>query len=178
MTESDLWGLLQKKDSTALEVLQQRYTPLIRYIIAPILPDERDREECLNDIFLRIWDRIGQFDPAKGNWTPWLSALARNAAIDRARRSTHPAEELTHTSAAPDPDPEQTLLRQERQAALRAALQQLRTDDRALFYRKYYYRQSTAQIAAELGTTVRAVEGRLYRIKTKLRRELGGDNDD
>jgi RNA polymerase sigma-70 factor (ECF subfamily) len=44
-----------------------------------------------------------------------------------------------------------------------------------LFYRKYYYRQSTAQIAAELGMTQRSVEGRLYRIKQKLRKRLGGD---
>ena len=32
------------------------------------------------------------------------------------------------------------------------------------------------QIAAELGTTERAVEGRLYRIKKALRKALGGDD--
>lgn len=37
--------------------------------------------------------------------------------------------------------------------------------DRLLVYRKYYYLQSTAQIAAELGLSPRAVEGRLYRLK-------------
>lgn len=47
--------------------------------------------------------------------------------------------------------------------------------DRALLYRKYYYLQSTAQIAAELGMTARAVEGRLYRLKKQLRRMLGGE---
>ena len=35
---------------------------------------------------------------------------------------------------------------------------------------------TTAQIAAELGTTERAVEGRLYRIKKALRKALGGDD--
>ena len=56
------------------------------------------------------------------------------------------------------------------------ALTALPQRDRLLFYRKYYYRQSTAQIAAELGTTERAVEGRLYRIKKALRKALGGDD--
>ena len=51
----------------------------------------------------------------------------------------------------------------------------LPSDERALFYRKYWYRQPTAQIAAELGLSPRAVEGRLYRIRQKLRQELGGD---
>ena len=45
----------------------------------------------------------------------------------------------------------------------------------SMFYRKYYYLQSTAQIASELGMTVRAVEGRLYRLKKQLRRMLGGE---
>ena len=47
--------------------------------------------------------------------------------------------------------------------------------DRNLFLRKYYYYQSTAQMAAELGLTVRGVEGRLYRIRKHLQKELGGD---
>ena len=38
----------------------------------------------------------------------------------------------------------------------------------------YYYYQPTAQIAAELGLTVRAVEGKLYRIRKHLQSELGG----
>lgn len=35
--------------------------------------------------------------------------------------------------------------------------------------------QSTAQIAAELGMTERAVEGKLYRLKKGLREQLGGE---
>ena len=54
----------------------------------------------------------------------------------------------------------------------------IRDRDRALFYRKYYYYQSTAQMAAGLGLTERAVEGRLYRIRKRLQKELGGDDHD
>lgn len=58
-----------------------------------------------------------------------------------------------------------------------AALAQLSTAEQALFYRKYYYLQPTSQIASELGTTERAVEGRLYRLKKRLRGMLGGELD-
>ena len=34
--------------------------------------------------------------------------------------------------------------------------------------------QSTAQIAREMGITERAVEGKLYRIKKKIRKQMGG----
>ena len=57
----------------------------------------------------------------------------------------------------------------------REIVELLSKPDRALFYRKYYYRQPTAQIAAELGMSERAVEGRLYRLKKQLRRLLGGE---
>ena len=46
--------------------------------------------------------------------------------------------------------------------------------DQILFWRKYYYLQSTRQIAAELGMTGRAVEGKLYRLRKKLQTNLEG----
>ena len=167
-------GLVHRHDD-ALDQLRLHYGPLIRYIIHPILPDTQDREEVFNDILIRVWDRIAQFDPECGSWTNWLSTIARNAAIDRVRRNPPDSAELTETIPAPNSNPEQELLRKERQRELYAALNSLDTSDKALFYRKYYYRQSTAQIAAECGTTQRAIEGRLYRIKRKLRKQLGGD---
>ena len=86
-------------------------------------------------------------------------------------------EELDPALPSPEPLPEEALLRKERQAELTAALNRLSRTERLLFYRKYYYRQSTAQIASELGMSARAVEGRLYRVKTRLRAMLGGKND-
>ena len=67
------------------------------------------------------------------------------------------------------------MLRKERHDTLLEALASLKKSDRILFYRKYYYRQPAAQIAAELGLTERAVEGRLYRIKQKLKNLLEGE---
>lgn len=64
---------------------------------------------------------------------------------------------------------------QERKTALQAALGQPSAGERLLFYRKYCYLRSTAQIALELGLTVRAVEGRLYRLKRQLWKLPGGD---
>ena len=54
-------------------------------------------------------------------------------------------------------------------------MDQLSSKEKVLFYRKYYYLQSTAQIARELGISQRAVEGKLYRLKKRLRKLLGGE---
>ena len=175
MNQAELIDDLIKRTDGSLELLKLHYGPLIRYVIAPILSDSRDREEVFSDVLIRVWDRVDQFDPKHGSWANWISTIARNAAIDRARRNPSTGAELTETIPAPNSDPEQELLRMERQKALHMALNSLESSDKALFYRKYYYRQSTAQIAAEYGTTERAIEGRLYRIKRKLRKVLGGE---
>ena len=74
------------------------------------------------------------------------------------------------------PSAEDEVLRRERQQRLYRAVAQLQGLERQLFFRKYYYGQSTAQIAAELGLTERSVEGRLYRLRGKLRRLMGGED--
>ena len=133
MHEQEVLALLRAGDERGAEALLRHYAPLMRYIIAPIVPDAQDREECLSDAALRVWEKFGTYDPARGSWTAWLTALTRNTALNRARKKSGGSEELSGD-------------------------------------------QSTAQIAAELGTTERAVEGRLYRIKKALRKALGGDD--
>lgn len=177
MAEEQLILWIRQRDQQGMDALLQHYGPLMQYIISPILPNPQDREECLSEAAMKVWDTIDAYDPQKGGWRAWLTALTRNTALNHARnnRRAGQGEPLSPDLAAPAPTPEEALLRQERQEEVRRALRDLLPKERALFYRKYYYRQSTAQIAAELGLTPRGVEGRLYRIKARLRRQLGGD---
>jgi len=174
MGEKEIIQLVRDRDQLGMEELLLHFGPLMRYIIGPILSDPRDREECLSETAMRVWDKIDRFDPEKGSWTAWLTALTRNAALNRARKQTGEAGALAEDVPSPEPGPEEALLRRERLGELRRAINGLPPRDQALLYRKYYYRQSTDQIARELGTTPRAVEGRLYRLKQKLKTRLGG----
>ncbi len=176
MQENTVERLLLEKNEQGMDALLLHYGPLMRYIIAPILQNPQDREDCLSEVSMRVWEKIGQFDGEKGSFRAWLTAITRNTALNHARRASgSSAEELSESTPSPDPTPEETLLKKERQEALKTALSRLSYKDRLLFYRKYYYRQSTAQIAAELGMTERAVEGKLYRVKKQLRKSLGGE---
>ena len=176
MDNTELIQAMKKRELGALDRFQTTFTPLLRYIIAPLLSDERDREECLSDVMLRAWEAIDSYDPSRATFTTWLSALARNTALNRRRSS-----ERRRENGPPDEDipastdsPEQTVLKEEAARAVWDAVGRLDRRDRELFLRKYYYYQSTAQIAAELGLTVRGVEGRLYRVRKRLQNELGG----
>ena len=164
---------LQQGDREALEPLLAHYEGMLRYIVSGVLSDPHRQEDCLAEVRLKLWEKREQYDPERSSPATWL---CRNAAVDHLRSAQrHSAEALDETRPDPAPGPEEQLLRKERAERLERALASLSSRDRALFYRKYYYLQSTARIAAELGLTPRAVEGRLYRIRKGLQNKLGGD---
>ncbi len=174
MDEKTIVELLKTKDEKGLEAFLCRYGALIRYIALPVLPDERDAEEAVSQISLLVWKNIAFFDDKKGSFTAWLTAISRNTALNLARKNKNTPLFLEDEKIPSDSTPEEELLKKERRELITNALSLLSEKDRALFYRKYYYLQSTAQIARELSLTERAVEGRLYRIKKRLQKILGG----
>lgn len=177
MKRPDVLPLLQQHDPQGLHEFQIQYGPLMRYIIAPILRDPREQEECLSDISMLVWEKIDLYDAQRGNFKTWLTVLTRNTALNRARKINQmpPHEELTPDIASTEDGPEEHVLKKEQATALQAALHTLSKSEQILFYRKYYYLQSTAQIAAELEMSERAVEGRLYRLKKRLQQYLRRD---
>ena len=178
MDDLELVGRLKRGEQTGVDELLRRHGPMLRYIIRGILEDHQDQEECLADVTMLVWERAGRYDASRGSFAAWLSALTRNAALNRKRgalRRERGQEEMRESLADPAPGPEESLLRKERALRLQKAVEKLRGEEQTLFYRKYYYLQSTAQMAAELGLSQRAVEGRLRRLRSRLRKELGGD---
>ena len=179
MQESDIIEMLRKQSPDGAAELISHYGPLMKYVIRPIVANEQDREECLSEAVMRILDKIHLYDEQRGSWTAWITAVTRSVALNKCRSSATSYEEVELTAETPSPEstPEERILRRERQRELKNAVDQLSQKDRMVFYRKYYYLQTTAQIASEIGMTERAVEGRLYRIKKRLRKLLGGDGN-
>lgn len=180
MDDREIVNFIRLRNQEGVKELLRSYGSLIRYVVSPVLTDEQDREDCVSEITMRIWEKIDLYDEEKGSFKGWITAVSRNSAINFNRKSKNDSsiEEIEEHVASGEPTPEEILILQERKAALLTAINELSSMDRELFYRKYYYLQLTEQIASELSMTVRAVEGRLYRIKKKLRRELGGEENE
>ena len=174
----DLLAGLKHGDQGAFETLLVRYNGMMAYIVRGILSGPQETEECLAQIRAKLWEKLSGYQEDRASPAAWITAICRNAAYDRLRtlqRQTEQTASLEDWMPDPAPSPEDLVLRQERRERLKKALNALRDSDRRLFYRKYYYLQSTAQIAAELGLSQRAVEGRLYRVRARLQKLLGGD---
>ena len=179
MREAEILDLIRSQDDSGMEELLKHYGPLMRYIIKPILHDSHDIEDCLSETAMRIWENFDTYDENKGSFAAWVTAITRNTALNMIRRKNrHPESEIEEEMESTELTPEEIVLREERQRELKQALDMLSQKERNLFYRKYYYLQSTEKIAAEMGMTIRSVEGKLYRIKKKLRKMMGGDEDE
>ena len=171
--DCDLIDRLKTDPEEGVVLLLAQYEGMLRYIARGVLRDERDAEECLSDICLRVCERIGQYDSSRGSFSTWLTAVARNTALNMLRRRQE--SESLPEQLADIQTPEEMLLRQERAAELYREIKRLKEGERELLYRRFYYLQSTAQIAAELGLSERSVEGRIYRLRRKLQKRLGGE---
>jgi RNA polymerase sigma-70 factor (ECF subfamily) len=74
---------VQAKNGDALAILFDRYQGVVRGVALRILRDEAESEDVLQNIFLEIYQRAGQFDPARGKFIVWLLQYAYHRSIRR-----------------------------------------------------------------------------------------------
>ena len=132
MDDISLMDRIASGDDAALQTLLRRHGALLRYVIAPILPDARDREECLADVSVKLWQTAGSFDGTKGSLRGWLTVLTRNCALNRAR-GLRPETALTDDMPHGAGSAEDALLRQERSRLLARAVKSLTDGEQTLF---------------------------------------------
>jgi len=80
-----LISLLKKRERQGLAYLYDHYSAALFGVITRIVTNKDQAEEVLQDVFLKIWDRIDQYDPERGRLFTWMLNIARNQAIDKTR---------------------------------------------------------------------------------------------
>jgi RNA polymerase sigma-70 factor (ECF subfamily) len=83
--EKTLVARLRSKDKSALEYLYNHYSGALYGVISRVIKKEEVAEEVLQDVFLKIWDKIYNYDPERGKLFTWMLNIARNQAIDKTR---------------------------------------------------------------------------------------------
>ena len=58
MEDREIINLYFSRDESAISATDSKYGALCRKIIKNILSSDHDAEECLNDLYLSIWNKI------------------------------------------------------------------------------------------------------------------------
>ena len=165
---------LRKQKEDALEYIIDQYMPLVKTITIKILHNKKraDIDECVNDVFLSVWENSKQFKGDQEDFKKWIGMIAKYKAIDLYRRA-----EKQQTIEQPDIllnekagllQTEQQIMRKEDKNEILFALSEFSELDRHVFIMKYYLELSNSEIADSLGITKAAVDNRLYRGKKAL----------
>ncbi len=84
-SEEELVLLLQDGSKAAFSYLYRQYSAVLYGIINKVVYDEQTAQDVLQDVFVKIWTNIDQYNPQKGRIYTWMLNIARNAAIDKLR---------------------------------------------------------------------------------------------
>jgi RNA polymerase sigma-70 factor, ECF subfamily len=178
-TDEALVARFAAGDLTAFSLLYDRYQRPV-YVMAAHLLGAAEAEEIVQDVFLRLWRHVDQFDESRGRFAPWFMTIARHETLAQLRRHTRERrlaliEDVDRLlAAAPDPtiDVEEEAWRRERGDVVLRALQDLPTEQRRVLVLAYFGEMSQSTIAHALGWPLGTVKKRVRLGLQKLRQAL------
>jgi RNA polymerase sigma-70 factor, ECF subfamily len=84
-SDEELMEELRQGHSSALSVLFDRHYRLVFSVALRILRDHGEAEDLMQEVFLEIFQKIDQFDPAKGSAKTWILQYAYHRSLNRQR---------------------------------------------------------------------------------------------
>jgi RNA polymerase sigma-70 factor, ECF subfamily len=171
----DLTHLLSRiaaRDAAAFAALYKQTSAKLYGVVARILTRGDAAADVLQEAYVRIWEKAGDFDPVKGSALAWMATIARNRALDEVRRVRPGSLEDQPESfepAADDVDPLAARERSEGLAALIDCLQRLDEEKRAIVLLAYYRGLSREALAKRFGRPVPTIKTWLHRSLAQLR---------
>ena len=174
MTHHDEQRLIRKVlegDAEAFAPLVERYSRPIFALVVGIVGQREEAEELTQDIFLKAYTHLASYG-SRSAFSTWLYRIACNTALTAAKRRQRRfalfdfgrAERLPELSD----DGELTELSEAQEQALRAALDRLEADERALIQLHYYENRPLSECGEILSLTESNTKVRLHRIRKKL----------
>lgn len=88
-SDAEVAGLLAacaRQDRVAFQRLYDQTAPQLLACLMRILRQRALAEDALQDVFVQVWNRAGQYEAGRGSAWGWLVAIARYRAIDLRRR--------------------------------------------------------------------------------------------
>jgi len=165
---------LRKKDRSAFEYLYDHYSGALLGVISRIIKREEVADEVLQDVFMKIWDRIETYDASKGRLFTWMLNIARNQAIDRTRSKEYRKDKKTGDieDYVNRIDHEEYVEQNVEAIGLKELLNALPEDQRFIIQQHYLKGYTQAEISEEFNLPLGTVKTRMRLAMMELRNLL------
>jgi RNA polymerase sigma-70 factor (ECF subfamily) len=164
-----LIGRIATGDRLAMQVLFARHHVRVYRFVLRLVRDESVAEDLISEVFLDVWRQAGRFE-GRSQVSTWLLAIARFKALSALRR--RPDEELDDETAEaiedPSDDPEVTLDKKDKSAAIRKCLEKLSAEHREIIDLVYYHEKSVEEVAQIVGIPENTVKTRMFYARKRL----------
>lgn len=175
---------IRNGDSEAVRDLYRIYKNLLFALILTILKDREESEDCLQELFVQIWEKADMYDPEKGKVYTFLVTMARNKAIDRTRsraykdskKEDHTINDDDHIFESDSKTPYESLELNERSLRVRNALKKLSEKEQKVLYVAYFNGMSQSEISESFDIPLGTVKYRMRQGMIKLRELLNPGN--
>jgi RNA polymerase sigma factor (sigma-70 family) len=167
--------LVKGEEAAWREFHARTFDRLLRYLRTVAHGNEEAAHEALQRAYVKSVRHVRRFETERVMWG-WLAQIARGCLIDLARREQRYATLLGRLAAEPPQEHSAQAGGAELRDLLSASLTRLTASDRALIEAHYMDGQRIQQIATSIGTTPKAIESRLARIRNRLRTWLSFTN--
>ena len=98
MTDTELILLVSRGDEQAFKQLFMQYRGIVIHIIAPLVKNEHDREELVQDVFIKVFYKIKTFK-GDSKLSTWIGKIAYHHCLNYFRRKRIATEFLDNEMA-------------------------------------------------------------------------------
>ena len=180
VNDVELLKAIAEHDELALAKLYDRYRVIVFGLLMRILNNREEAEDVLQEVFLQVWRKAGDFDENRGRPFTWLVTLGRSRGIDRLR--TLAARERVAEAGAREvieqiSDAASDAFRSEQRGLVNDALAQLPDDQKRPLMLAYFDGLTQSEIANNLGAPLGTIKTRMRTGMMKLREQLAGKGE-
>jgi RNA polymerase sigma-70 factor (ECF subfamily) len=175
-SDAELLARVGERDQAAFELLYQRYVRPVFGLALRRLGDRGHAEDAVQEAFAAVWRSASTYRPERGAAGGWLYTVARNAIVDRLRRSGPVADAELPELVANEPGPSEQAEQSDVAWRVHRALEDLQPREREVIELAYWSGMSQSEVADYLGLPLGTVKTRtrsgLARLASLLEGEL------